>query len=153
MEGIPEASSVNDARLAAWKVARRDYAAAQRRMWQTALVLGPLSFAGLGLLAGEQCPLPANYLSLGGGSAAMMLLWFYLGERCQAERERAGEELRATEAALGQRPMVLESGSADRMVRLILAIAFVILWGWNWTIRPDCTTEQSEESDLTANPL
>jgi hypothetical protein len=149
MEGDSESSTFSGVRLAAWKAARRDYAVAQRRMWQTSMVLGPLSFIGLGLLGGSQCPEPMDYLSLGGASSAMVLLWVYLGERCQAERERAGGELRAAEAALGQRPIEIESGSPDRMVRLILTILFVVLWGWNWTVRPDCTVDPADES-LTA---
>jgi hypothetical protein len=148
---IPEAPAPNPAvKLAAWKAARRDYSAAQTRMWQTSLLLGPLSFVGLGMLAGAQCPLPMDYLSLGGASTAMILLWTYIGERCQAQRERAGEELRTAEAALGQRPVPLESGSADRRVRLMLTVLFVILWGWTYTLRPDCSVDPGEESALTA---
>jgi hypothetical protein len=139
--------------LAVWKVARRDYGDAQRRMWQTALVLGPLSFIGLGMLAGAQCPLPMDYLSMGGASTAILLLWFHLGERCHTQRECAGEELRAAENALGQRPIVIESGSADRMVRVVLAMVFLILWGWTWAIRPDCSVDPGNESDVASNPL
>jgi hypothetical protein len=151
---IPEAATQQpDIRLAAWKAARIDYSAAQRRMWQTAMVLGPLSFLGLGMLAGSACPATMDYLSLGGASTAMVLLWTYIGERCHAHRERAGEELRAAEAALGQRPVMLETGAADRMVRLILTVLFVILWGWSWTVRPDCSVAPDDESALTAGTL
>ena len=116
MDGIPELSEAAlqlDIRLAVWKVARRDYSAAQRRIWQTSLLLGPLSFVGLGMLAGSQCPVPMDYLSLGGASTAMLLLWTYVGERCLTQRQHAGEELRAAESALGQRPVPL-SRSATR---------------------------------------
>jgi hypothetical protein len=115
------------------------------------MVLGPLSFLGLGVLAGAQCPLPVDYLSLGGASTAMILLWTYIGERCQAQRQRSMEELRAAETALGQRPLHLDGGSADRMVRMILTILFVILWSWSYTVRPDCSVDPGDESALTAS--
>ena len=136
-----------------WKAARQEYAAAHRRMWTTAIVLGPLSFAGLALLNRAQCPLPMDFLTLGGASAAMLLLWIYLAERCQVEREAASQDLRAAEAILGMRPAILETASADRMVRVILSVVFVVLWGWSWTVRPDCTSEPVDESDLTTLPL
>jgi hypothetical protein len=136
--------------LEAWKAARRDYAASQRRIWTTGVVLGPLSFVGLGLLGRTACPQLVDYAALGGGSMAIMLLWIYLGERGQAERERAGEELRAAEAALGQRAMAIDGGSSDRMVRTILAVFLLSLWAWTWAVRPDCTLPDEETSDLTA---
>ncbi len=149
METLAETSIEAASKLAAWKAARRDYAATQRRMWQTAIVLGPLAFAGLALLTRVQCPVPIDFLSLGGASSAVMLLWLYVGERCQMERDRAGEELRAAEVAIGQRPVVIEGGAADRMVRVILAVLFVFLWGWTWAVRPDCSAVPEEESELT----
>ena len=149
-EAVSEPSSTHEIRIAAWKQARRDYAAVQRRMWLTGLMLGPLTFLGLLMLSLAQCARPIDFASLGGASMAMFLLWTYFGERGQSERERAGNELRAAEAALGQRAIMLESGSADRMVRLILGIVLILLWGWNWTVRPDCTAPGDPEADLTA---
>jgi hypothetical protein len=136
--------------LEAWRAARADYAAALRRKWQVGVTLGPLSFAGLGLLALSECPPAMHFAALGGGSAAMLLLWFYLGERSHADCERAGAELRAAEGSLGQRPLALEPASPDRMVRVILAVFFLVLWAWTWAVRPDCTAPVDEESDLTA---
>src|SRR6185369_6560485 len=108
-------------------------------MWQTAVVLAPLAFAGLALLARVQCPVPMDFVSLGGASAAMMLLWHYVGERCQVVRDRAGEELRTAETALGQRPIALESGSPDRIIRVILTVLLIVLWAASWIVRPDCS--------------
>jgi hypothetical protein len=134
-----------------WRASRMDQESARRRSWQTVVVLGPLAFGPLVLLTRVQCPLPLDFILLGGSSFAILFLWVYLAERCAADREQAAAQLASISVALALPVPGRESRALDRLVRLLLTMTLAALWIWSWSARPDCSTESwtDEPSEMS----